>query len=52
MRYQNPKIGNDSKEKRFSIKPEVNDVVLFTNSEDKKTFGIIIQLLREKTVLS
>ena len=36
VRYQKPKVGNDSKEKRFSIIPELNDVVLFSNSEEKK----------------
>jgi hypothetical protein len=34
-------------EKRFSI----NGVVLFKNSEDKKTFGIIMQLLEKNQCL-
>lgn len=51
VRYQKPKVGNDSKEKRFSIIPELNDVVLFSNSEEKKTFGIKVQLLEKNQCL-
>jgi len=50
IRYASEKRGNKQKPAIVQLKPLVGDVVFFVNSEKKKTFGIIIEILNENQV--
>ena len=50
IRYASERKGNKQKPALVQLKPLVGDVVFFVNSEKKKTFGIIVEILNENQV--
>ena len=51
VRYQSEKSGNKQKKSYSSLKPNVNDVILFLDSDHKKRFGVILEILEKNQVL-
>ena len=51
VRYADEKSGNNQKKCYKSLKPLVNDIVLFKDSEKKKRFGIIVEILLKNQVM-
>ena len=51
VRYQSEKSGNKQKKSYGSLKPNVNDVILFHDSDHKKRFGVILEILEKNQVL-
>jgi hypothetical protein len=51
VRYADERSGNNQKKCYKSLKPLVNDIVLFRDSEKKKRFGIIMEILLKNQVM-
>jgi hypothetical protein len=51
VRYANERSGNNQKRCYKSPKPLVNDIVLFRDSEKKKCFGVIKEILPKNQVM-
>ena len=50
IRYQSERSGNDQKKSFTDLKAKVGDVVLFKDSEKRKRFGIIVEILEKNNV--
>jgi hypothetical protein len=51
VRYQSERAGNDQKKAYSTVKPQINDVVMFKDSEKKSRFGVILQILDKNQVM-
>ena len=50
VRYHDEKSGNDQKKCFKPLKPMIGDIVLFKDSEKRKRFGIIVDILEKNQV--
>jgi hypothetical protein len=51
VRYAKERSGNDQKRCHNTLKPAQNDIVMYNDSEKKKRFGIIIEILIKNQVM-
>jgi len=50
IRYSNERKGGKQKPALVELKPLVGDVVFFMNSEKRKSFGVIVEILNDNQV--
>ena len=51
IRYVKERSGNHQKKPRETLKPQLNDIVMFNDSEDKKRFRVIIEIADKNQVI-
>ena len=51
VKYQSERGGNKQKKCYESLKPNIHDVVLFYDSDQRKRFGVVLEVLEKNQVL-